>query len=129
MIFHTDDLEIQTYLFNSESSTFTSGIMYQISETELTDYLPQRTAHPGMATMVLLKKQIVTRLPYPYGDCMETTGYNRGDKSFHMFGLSLERPYLMTCLYSWLIKSKDSLGNSQNSKSKSTDFKIESVDF
>ena len=60
MIFHIDDFEIQTYVFNSESSTFTSGIMYQISETELTDYLPQRTAHPRMATMVTVWKQLDT---------------------------------------------------------------------
>ena len=52
MIFHIDDFEIKPYVVYSKSSTFTSGIMYQISETELTDYLPQRTAHPGMATMV-----------------------------------------------------------------------------
>ena len=82
MTFYIDDFESQPYVLNIESSTSLSGVVYQISQDVFTDYLPFRTAHPGMSTNVLLKQHILTRLPYPYGDCMETAGYNRGITDF-----------------------------------------------
>ena len=74
MTFYIDNYGVDHYMHMSGS-----GIMYQISEDVFTDFLPHRTAHPGMATFVVMKKQMVSKLPYPYGDCVDSAGYNNGN--------------------------------------------------
>ena len=78
MTFYIDDFDVQSSVLDSLFSTETHGIMYQISKDVITDFLPHRTALPGMATTVLLRQVKITRLPHPYGDCIELQEYTLG---------------------------------------------------
>ena len=78
MTFYVDSYhsDIHSYVLNSQYSVRSAGVVYKVMERQRKTQIPigyeTKVAAPGMLTTVHIQQEKRRRLPYPYGNCIES---------------------------------------------------------